>query len=77
MAKEHLVWVTAEDTDNLIDRLHDLNQRIYGVMDDLFEAKDDDLKALYQRQGKRLTAKKYELLAALKQSLEGLSTDDN
>lgn len=74
MSKEHLVWVDATDTDDLIDRLHDLNNRIDGVMDDLFNAKDDaDLKALYQRQGRRLTAKKYELLAALKQSLEGLT----
>lgn len=74
--KEHLVWVTAEDTDDLIERLHDLNQRIETVSEDLFnaaDAKDEELKALYQRQGKRLTQKKYELLTALKQSLKGLT----
>lgn len=75
MSKEHLEFMTAEDRDDLIARLADLNERIDEAKERLFdaaEAEDEDLKALYKRQATRLVDKKYELLAALKQALEGL-----
>jgi hypothetical protein len=76
VSKEHLEFMTAEDTDDLIARLADLNERIEEAKEQLFDSADtgdEDLKALYKRQVIRLVEKKYQLLAALKQSLEGLS----
>ena len=71
MSKEHLEFMTAEDTDDLIARLADLNERIDEAKEQLFDAAqvgNEDLKALYKRQATRLVEKKYQLLMALKHS---------
>lgn len=72
MAKEHLEFMTAEDVDGLIAQLADLIERIDSMKEDFFEATDEDMKALYKRSASRLVDKKYRLLAALKQALEGM-----
>lgn len=69
--KEHLVYMTAEDVDDLIDAVYDLNARLYTLRDEITDGKDDkDLLETMKRSYTRLLSKRRELLRALRSALE-------
>jgi hypothetical protein len=69
--KEHTVYMTAEDIDGLVERLYYLGIQRDRTMRDLQNNWDDEpMRAMYQKQGMRVEAKRRELLKALKQALE-------
>lgn len=71
MMKEHLVYMTAEDVDDLIDAVYDLNARLYTLRDEITDGKDDkDLLETMKRSYTRLLSKRRELLRALRSALE-------
>lgn len=71
--KEHLEYMTAEDTDNLILELGDLIDRIDLLREEYLDnTANDSYKQAQKRSLERLTQKRERLLLALKQSLEGL-----
>ena len=72
MAKEHLEYMTAEDVDDLIFSIADLTERIYKLREDFFEREEGEYKNTLRRSLTRLDKKRYDLLGALKQALEGM-----
>lgn len=71
--KEHLEYTTAEDVDDLIDAIADLNYRLDKLRNQMLGRDDSDgyLETL-KRSYKRLLDKKYNLLRALKMALSGM-----
>lgn len=71
--KEHLEYKTAEDVDDLVAEVHDLNERLERLREDMLGRDDSDgYLATLKRSYKRLLDKKYTLLGALKHALQGL-----
>jgi hypothetical protein len=74
MAKEHLEYTTAEDVDDLIDAISDLNYRLDKLRNQMLGRDDSDgYLATLKRSYSRLMDKKYKLLRALKMALSGMS----
>lgn len=74
MIKEHLVYMTPDDIDSLIERIYILKARIDNL---LLEATQyphgDEYRNTLERSADRLNRKHRELLLALKQALEGVT----
>lgn len=74
MAKEHLEFNTAEDVDDLIADVHDLNLRLDRLRNDFLEGKDTD--GVIKRSLDRLNQKRTTLLVALRDALEFIEGDE-
>ena len=71
--REHLEYSGATDIDDLIEAIHDINQRM-DRLQDARNATDDDIHTVSMRSWRRLDKKRDDLLAALNDALSYLRT---